>query len=182
MRTSRPTAVGAAAIILAVLLSGCTVRIIDPTAEDPGTTVAETPAADAPATETPEGTDDVAPDDEAPDDDSAPLGGWDAEHAAHRADLLASATTTMPCPSGPLQQDGAVIRIEGACDEIRIELDAGAVIIDDVSTLLLSGSGTVVYAGTVGDVRVSGSANEIYWTGDTPQVTDTGTANVLRRG
>ncbi|WP_223628866.1 DUF3060 domain-containing protein [Microbacterium sp. EST19A] len=176
MRTPRPSATAAAAIILAVLLSGCTVRIIDPAAESPGATsgstdtetpAAETPAAERPPTKTPEATE---------------HDGLDAEHAEHRQRLLDSVTTTMPCPTGPLQQDGSIIRIEGACAEVRIDLDAGAVIVDDVTTILLSGSGTVIYAGTLGEVRVSGSANEIYWTGETPQVTDTGTANVLRRG
>lgn len=181
MRASRSSAAAAATIVVAVLLSGCTMRIIDPAAEDAGPTTgatgAETPAK-TPAPKTP----DAAEDDDRSDPDPAPIDGLDAEHAAHRQRLLDSATTTMPCPTAPLQQDGTIIRIEGDCDEIRIDLDAGAVIVDDVSSLQLSGSGTVVYANTIGDVRVSGTANEIYWTGETPQVTDTGTANVLRRG
>lgn len=181
MRASRSSIAAAATIDGAVLLSGCTMRIIDPTAEDAGPTTgatgAETPAK-TPVPKTP----DAAEDDDTSDPDPAPIDGLDAEHAAHRQRLLGSATTTMPCPTAPLQQDGTIIRIEGDCDEIRIDLDAGAVIVDDVSSLQLSGSGTVVYANTIGDVRVSGTANEIYWTGETPQVTDTGTANVLRRG
>ena len=178
MRAFRSSA-AAAAIVVAVLLGGCTMRIIDPTAEDTGATTGATDA-ETPAPKTP----DAAEDDDrsGPDPDPAPLDGLDAEHAEHRQRLLDSATTTMPCPTAPLQQDGTIIRIEGTCDEIRIDLDAGAVIVDDVASLQLSGSGTVVYVSTVGDVRVSGSANEIYWTGETPQVTDTGTANVLRRG
>lgn len=176
MRTPRLSATAAAALLLVVFLSGCTVRIIDPAAESAGPTSGatgpETPAAAKPVTEKPATKTPAATDD----------GGLDAEHAEHRQSLLDSATTTMPCPTGPLQQDGSIIRIEGACDEVRIDLDAGAVIVDDVTTLLLSGSGTVVYAATIGELRVSGSANEIYWAGETPQVTDTGSANVLRRG
>ncbi|WP_435746416.1 hypothetical protein [Microbacterium sp. PMB16] len=180
MRASRSIAAAITVLVTATLVTGCTLRIVNPGADGSDTPAgsqrSETPAAEmpeegAPEAETPK-----------PDEDPTPPAGLDAEHAAHRERLLASATTTMPCPSGPLQQDGAIIRVEGACDEIRIDLDAGAVIVDDVSSLLLSGSGTVVYADTVGEVRVSGTANEIYWVGETPGVTDTGTANVLRRG
>ena len=177
MRASRSTAAATAVLITAVALSGCTLRIVDPASESPdpasNSQGPESPPAETPEQETPEANQPSA--DPQPD-------GWDAEHAAHRERLLESASTTMPCPTGPLQQDGTIIRIEGDCDEIRIDLDAGAVIVDDVSSLLLSGSGTVVYAATIGEVRVSGTANEIYWLGETPQVTDTGTANVLRRG
>ena len=65
--------------------------------------------------------------------------------------LIAAATTTMTCPPGPLDEDGAIIRVEGPCAELVIDIDAGVVIVDDVDELLLRGSGTVVYAGTIGD-------------------------------
>lgn len=181
MRASRPYAAAIAVMVGAVLLSGCTVRIIDPGGPDAGSTaspsVRETSAAQTPEDDEP---DQSTPAVQPPE--TSPVDGWDAEHAEHRQRLSDSVTTTMPCPTAPLQQDGTITRIEGDCDEVRIDLDAGAVIIDDAASLLLSGSGTVVYADTLGDVRVSGTANEIYWLGATPQVTDTGTANVLRRG
>lgn len=164
-------------VIAALLLTGCTVRIIDPSAEE-ARSPAPQEAGPAPQDETtPRAT--SSPDEG--DVDAAPPA-LSAPNAAERERLIAAATITMTCPSGPLDHDGAVVRVEGSCASLVIDIDAGVVIADDVDELLLRGSGTVVYAGTIGTATVSGSANEVYWTGPTPTLQDDGSANSLGRG
>ncbi|WP_417541297.1 hypothetical protein [Microbacterium maritypicum] len=163
-------------VIAALLLTGCTVRIIDPSADE-----ARSPA--------PQEAGPTPRDETTPRATSSPGEGTEAAppalsapNAAERERLIAAATITMTCPSGPLDQDGAVVRVEGSCASLVIDIDAGVVIADDVDELLLRGSGTVVYAGTIGTATVSGSANEVYWTGPTPTLQDDGSANSLGRG
>lgn len=179
-----PATVGSAAratiagVLLLGVLSGCSAAIVDrsddATAASPRPSA--TPAANAPSVEAPE----KANTPSATSPSSA--AGLSPENAADRERMLAQASTTMPCPSGPLDQDGAVIRVEGACAELVIDIDAGVVIADDVTKLTLSGSGTVVYAETIGDLTVTGSASMVLWTGGTPTVDDRGSANTLRHG
>ena len=45
-----------------------------------------------------------------------------------------------------------------------------------------TGAGSVVYAGKVDVLTVSGTANSVTWTGATPDVRDTGVSNILRAG
>lgn len=164
-------------VIAALLLTGCTVRIIDPSADE-----ARSPA---PQEADPASQDETTPRaTSSPDEgdvDAAPPA-LSAPNAAERERLIAAATITMTCPSGPLDHDGAVVRVEGSCASLVIDIDAGVVIADDVDELLLRGSGTVVYAATIGTATVSGSANEVYWTGPTPTLEDDGSANSLGRG
>ena len=163
-------------VIAALLLTGCTVRIIDPSADEVRSPAPQE-AGPAPQDETtPRAT-------SSPDEgtEAAPPA-LSAPNAAERERLIAAATITMTCPSGPLDHDGAVVRVEGSCASLVIDIDAGVVIADDVDELLLRGSGTVVYAGTIGTATVSGSANEVYWTGPTPTLQDDGSANSLGRG
>ncbi|WP_334152597.1 DUF3060 domain-containing protein [Microbacterium sp.] len=175
MRSARRPTAATVVLLTVVLISGCTVSIIDPTDRD---RPSETPSsAETPADASPQETDDD------PDTAETPAtSGYSPEHAAERARLIDGATVTMSCPSGVLAQDGAVIRVEGSCEELVIEMDAGVVITDDVEQLTISGDGTVVYAETIGTVTVSGSADQVYWTGPTPVVQDSGTANALGRG
>lgn len=163
-------------VISALLLTGCTVRIIDPSADEVRSPAPQE-AGPAPQDETtPRATSSPGEGTEAaPPALSAP-------NAAERERLIAAATITMTCPSGPLDHDGAVVRVEGSCASLVIDIDAGVVIADDVDELLLRGSGTVVYAGTIGTATVSGTANEVYWTGPTPTLQDDGSANSLGRG
>ena len=157
-------------------MSGCSVSIVDPTQPTP---TASTPLVRS-APDQPEPSPDTAR--EEPSSDPTPDSDLSADGQAERARLIDAATTTMPCPSAPLTEDGAVIRIEGPCPELDVEIDAGVVIADDVGTLSLSGSGTVIYVQTVGAVAVTGSASSIFWEGETPSVEDSGSANILRRG
>lgn len=171
MRVTASTVVAASVLLASLLLTACSVRLVDPANTDSGSNRTEANSTPAPDRTSTESASPESPPAEAP-----------AGDAARRQELLDAATTTMPCPDVPLQQDGAVIRVEGACDELRIDSDAAAVIVDDVAILTLTGDGTVVYANDIGEIRVSGSANAIHWLGETPQVTDSGSANTLRRG
>ena len=164
-------------MIAALMLTGCTVSIIDPTADDR----ASPPSQDAAPTPPSEAAPRTTPSEEQGDADTESPE-LSAPNAAERERLVAAATTTMTCPRGPLDQDGAIIRVEGPCAELVIDIDAGVVIADDVEELLLRGSGSVVYAGTIGTATVSGSANQVYWSGATPILEDSGSANSLGRG
>lgn len=187
MRAPRRRIATAVPLVLAALLCGCTVSIVDPS-EDSAASSSRQDSASASPDRAPTGTPTSSTaDDTASDDPDAPPADADSSDlspaaAAERERLIAAATTTMPCPSGPLDQDGAIIRVEGPCASLVIDIDAGVVIADDVDELLLRGSGSVVYAGIIGTATVSGSANEVYWSGRTPRVEDSGTANTLGRG
>lgn len=174
MRTSRTLAAVCAAALLAVILGGCSATIIDRADDASGSTPVPTRSAPIEPSETPP---------PAADDDAAvDASGLSPENAADRERMLSMATTTMTCPAGALSEDGAIVRVEGECGDVVIEIDAGVVIVDDVQNLTLSGSGTVVYAGTVENLMVTGSASTVFWTGDTPTIDDRGSANTLRRG
>lgn len=173
MRTSRSLAAVGAAALLATLLGGCSATIIDRSDADSTPAPTQTAPVETPATKTP-----TPADDEAAPDSS----GFSPENAADRERMIGMATTTMTCPAGALTEDGAIVRVEGQCGDLVIEIDAGVVIVDDVQNLTLAGSGTVVYAGTVANLMVTGSASAVYWSGDTPTIDDRGTANTLRRG
>lgn len=155
-------------LALAPAISGCSISILDPSSEE------------APRTEPTPSASTIAR--EGSDPASAPSSGPLSDTQAQRDALLAAASTTMSCPDGPLTSDGDIVRIEGPCADLVIEIDAGAVIADDVDALTLSGSGTTVFVENVKTIRVTGSASSVYWTGSTPDVTDDGTANTLKRG
>lgn len=173
---------GLSGLVLIGLLSGCSATIVD---RADATTASSAPRTDTPtagdgqqhAAESP------APRaSEATDSDSTSTDGLSAKNSAERERRIAEASLTLTCPSAPLEQDAAVIRVEGRCDELTIDLDAGVVIVDDVSVLTLSGSGTTVYAATIGHLTVTGSASEVLWSGATPTVDDRGSANTLGHG
>lgn len=173
MRTSRSLAAVGAAALLATLLGGCSATIIDRSDADSTPAPTQTAPDGTPETKTPTPADDAA----APDSSALSL-----ENAADRERMIGLATTTMTCPDGALTEDGAIVRVEGECGDLVIEIDAGVVIVDGVQNLTLAGSGTVVYAGTVANLLVTGSASTVYWTGETPTIDDRGSANTLRRG
>ncbi|WP_217180535.1 DUF3060 domain-containing protein [Streptomyces sp. AC495_CC817] len=159
-------------LLLAGSLAGCSISVVDPadaaspTTGSHSTSRPETPAPEASTSDT---------------DDAAPSG-FSAAAEERREILIAAATTTMPCPDGPLTIDGSVVRVEGSCAELVIEIDAGAVVADDVESLTLSGSGTDVYVDSVTTLTVTGSASTVLWAGATPTVHESGAANVLRKG
>lgn len=174
MRRRRTRSILVGFVLLGSLTTtGCTVSIIDPSADD-----APTPAPAASDAQVERSTPTPRPTTEAPMESS----GLSAEGQADRDRLIAAASTTAACPTGPITADGAVIRIEGSCPDLVVEADAAVVVADDVQRLVLSGDGTVVYVETVDAVSVSGSASSVFWAGATPSVNDTGTANTLRRG
>lgn len=169
MRASRTSALLLSTALSLLVLSGCSVAVIDPpSAQRP---VAETPVAEKPV----EGDAPSA----AP---QASTPGTTADVAADRERYAEAASITMPCPTAPLDNDGDIIRVEGPCDELHVEIDAGVLIVDEVGTLVLEGASTVVYARSIGTLTVTGDVNEVYWEGETPDVRDSGVSNVLKKG
>ncbi|KAA0959553.1 DUF3060 domain-containing protein [Microbacterium sp. ANT_H45B] len=186
MRRTTATSAPLTALLLVVVLSGCSVDIVDPTQPSASSATASSPSeAGSPSDDAP--SPDSSPD---PSPDPEPSAGsrrsadagLSAAGQAERARLSDAATTTMPCPTDPLTSDGAVIRVEGPCADLVIEIDAGVVIADDVGAVMLSGSGTVVYVREVDAITVTGSASSIFWEGATPTVDDRGSANTLKKG
>lgn len=176
MRVIRKTSAAAALLLtlaVAPALAGCTVAVVDPSEGAPS------------AERTPAGTTD-GPDRsdaglESPPA-SAPAETVSGDSQAQREALLAAVDTTMSCPDGPLTADGDIIRVEGHCERLVIDIDAGAVIADDVDDLTLRGSGTTVFVGNVLTLTVTGSASSVFWSGSTPDVSDSGAANTLKKG
>lgn len=168
MRSARSLSLALATGALLTALSGCSIAVVDPGEADSGAPVV---------------TDDTSTaSDGTPSESEIAATGLSAEGQAIRDAKVAAATTTMPCPSEPLDQDGTIVRVEGDCAELVIEIDAGVVIADDVDQLTLKGSGTTVFVNSVKSITVTGSASDVYWAGDTPSVTDSGAANTIRKG
>ncbi|MFT4258009.1 DUF3060 domain-containing protein [Microbacterium sp.] len=175
MRVIRNRSVAALLLALAVApaLAGCTVAVVDPSAGAPS------------AQRTPAGTADGAEGSDAGLESPpayAPAEAGDDDTQAQREALLAAVDTTMLCPDGPLTADGDIVRVEGHCEQLVIEIDAGVVIADDVDALTLAGSGTTVFVENVLELTVTGDASSVFWSGSTPDVSDSGAANVLKRG
>lgn len=169
-RIARP-AVALIAVLLGVSLSGCGVSITGPDQADQ--TAPTSSEATAPTDESANETDTGAE----PDSDTEPDGG------SERATLRESATTTVTCDGElTLKQTAAIVSIEGDCTRLIVSLDAGAVVVGDVDTLEVTGTGTAVYTDSVAVVTVTGDGNTVQWTGTDPKVTDEGTGNVLMAG
>jgi len=149
----------AVALGAAILLSGCTFRIADPS-ERPSVP----PTATAP---TPSETADV--------DD-----GDDSSDASERDRLEDLVTVTLPCePEIDVSQPGATLRLEGDCESVTVTGDASVVIADSIGSLVITASGVVVYADTIASLKVTGDANTVRWGGSTPGVDNTGAGNTL---
>ncbi|KNY05698.1 DUF3060 domain-containing protein [Microbacterium sp. GCS4] len=173
MRRSTATSVLLTAVLLATTLSGCTVSIVDPGAAD----AQRTPTPESTSSFDVERTEPTPPASSSTDSDRL-----SDERQADRDRLTAAASTTTACPTGAVTADGVVIRIEGSCPQLDVQADAAVVIADDVESLALSGSGTVVYVVNVSSVTVTGDASSVFWAGSTPSVDDTGAGNTVRKG
>lgn len=153
-------------------LSGCGLAFSDPDATDPAPATSSQESPDA----TPEQSEPETSAPEASEPEDAAPG---ATNPA-RDDLIARAAQTIPCSPGlDVTTDGGIVRVEGACDDLTVSADAAIVIADDVAALTVSGSGTYVSTLALGDLRLTGDVNEVRWTGATPAVTDSGTANTI---
>lgn len=173
---AQPRWVALAALTLVAVgsLSGCGLAFADPDATEttPTSSSPQTPQADPAA--------DPSGIPESPDASEPTESEEVGVPSADRDALIAQAQQTIPCSAGlDIANDGVVIRVEGACDAITVSADAAIVIVDDVTTLTVSGSGSVVDALELADLRISGDVNEVRWTGATPAVTDEGTANTI---
>lgn len=196
----RATRTTARALTLAVagllLLAGCGVEVTDGAAPGPSSTVPAAGTATS-GTTTPGPTEPDAPNasttapDQATSDPTTsddPTGRGEApavtdpDLAAERDDILGKVTTTVACDgTRVLDTDGAYVRVEGPCDLLTVQMDAGAVVADDVTELRVLGTGVTVFTDALTTLSVSGDINWVYWAGTTPDVTDVGTSNVVAR-
>lgn len=169
----RKTFVPALAVLaLATALAGCAVEISDPDASaaapNPSIEV-ESPA----AVDEPEETA-SAPADDAPDDSVLAT--------ITRDDMIAAATATIACTPGlVIDQHTAVVRVEGDCDDVTVTADAAVVVLDDVTRVRVTGTGSVVSTLGLRTLEIAGDATTVWWQGSAPQVTDTGVGNVVQR-
>ncbi len=157
----------------AVVLTGCAVSITD-----------ERGAASPLASPTPAPSRETATDDPRPEVIAPPAP--DASEAPStlrtRDEAISLADTTIACTPGlVIADDGKVVRVEGACDDVTVSGFATVVVLDDVATLTVSGDGIVVYAQQVGDLAVSGDVNTVLWRGSAPRLDDTGVATTSVR-
>lgn len=161
-----------AAGLVAGMLAGCSIRVdegqdaVISTPAPAATTAAPAPTAQ-PAAPT----------------STAPSAGVDTtSNLRTRDEAIALADSTIACTPGlVIPDDGRVVRVEGACDDVTVSGFAAVVILDDVSTLTVTGDGLVVYAKALTDLSVSGDVNTVVWRGSAPRVDDTGVATTVLR-
>lgn len=161
-----------AAGLVAGMLAGCSIRVDEGQDAVISTPVpAATTAAPAPTAQP------AAP------TSTAPSAGVDStSNLRTRDEAIALADSTIACTPGlVIPDDGRVVRVEGACDDVTVSGFAAVVILDDVSTLTVTGDGLVVYAKALTDLSVSGDVNTVVWRGSAPRVDDTGVATTVLR-
>lgn len=161
-----------AAGLVAGMLAGCSIRVDEGRDAVISTPVpAATTAAPAPTAQP------AAP------TSTAPSAGVDTtSNLRTRDEAIALADSTIACTPGlVIPDDGRVVRVEGACDDVTVSGFAAVVILDDVSTLTVTGDGLVVYAKALTDLSVSGDVNTVVWRGSAPRVDDTGVATTVLR-
>ncbi|MDF2044627.1 DUF3060 domain-containing protein [Microbacterium sp. Kw_RZR3] len=153
-------------------LTGCAVSITDKDAAGPVASPTDASTLEM-------ATDDPRPEVIAPPASDAPEA---PSNLRTRDEAISLAGTTVACTPGlVIADDGKVVRVEGACDDVTVSGFATVVVLDDVSTLTVSGDGIVVYAQQVGDLVVSGDVNTILWRGSAPRLDDTGVATTSVR-
>lgn len=149
----------------AVLLSGCTFRLAEPAADE------QKPDTDRETSISPQESEKP----EVAETESSSV-------SVDRQDAIDAATTTVACTdTASVDATGVVVRLEGDCGTVTIGADAAVVITDDAERIVLTGTGTIVYALEVGSVDISGDANLVRWTGSSPIVQDSGVANVVQK-
>ena len=179
MRTLRPLSGVLVATALLVALSGCSVAVVDGGAGEPSPSSSPDPGAEA-GTESAE--DDASPAASTGAEDSLPA----VDDAATGADptreaLIASSTRTLRCDGElTLLDDAMATRVEGPCDRLILNTRGSQVVTDDVAFLEVIGDGNVVLSGAVDKLLVNGEGNVVHWTGETPEISDVGSTNVLK--
>ncbi len=173
----RSLTAAAASAALLLVLTGCSIAVSEP-APEPVATTDETATASTPEAESPS-------EEQSSPEPVTDAGTWSAEVAEARADALALVTKTVRCDGELLLGDTAdaeIVQVDGACEHLAIRMDGGVVIASDVVTLDLSGDADIVYVDSVSVLNVAGSGNVVYWSGQTPKLTETGDANLLTAG
>lgn len=178
----RPTKAASALLLAAALttmMSGCSIGLLDPTQSTSTPSEASAPDNEQRTPEQQSETEQSQTEQSQTEQNDT---GLSPEGQAARDRLIALASTTMPCPTEPIDALGRVIRVEGSCPKLTIHMSGGAVIADDVEALDVSGQSVTVFVKNVKSITVGGAANEIYWEGDTPTVQDNGLSNLLQQG
>lgn len=183
----------AATGILVSMLTGCAVSLADTEADTTADQVADAatePQSEAPKETPAEAEEDTAPEPQAqtPDEekptDSGPTE-WSDAVAEARDQAIASVSKTVTC-DGELvlgaNETGQIIRVDGACAHLVLDLHGGFVVAGETTTVDLRGVGNLVFVDAVTTLNSPGDANELYWLGATPAVNDTGVGNVLTAG
>ncbi|MGX1934655.1 hypothetical protein [Microbacterium resistens] len=179
MRTLRPLSGVLVATALLVALSGCSVAVVDGEAGEPSSSSSPDTGADT-GRESAE--DDASSAASTGAEDSLPA----ADDAATGADptreaLIASSTRTLRCDGElTLLDDAMATRVEGSCDRLILNTRGSQVVTDDVAFLEVIGDGNVVLSGAVDKLLVNGEGNVVRWTGETPEISDVGSTNVLK--
>lgn len=159
-----------AAIALIMIMSGCSVSIVD--GETPDASEQQKP----PASSSSEGG--SSPSKE-PDADEPPS---DADEIT-RDKLIDGATTVMRCDGElTILDDAVAVYVEGDCDRLILNSSGSQVVTDDVTTIEVIGDANLVLSGAIDTLLVNGKSNIVHWSGATPSVTDVGDSNVLTAG
>lgn len=162
----------------AALLCGCSITTVD--GKDAPPASPETTAAEEPSPETSTAPEDAT--DPAANADAPALTGQQQEV---RDELRASSTTTLACEGELLlgaEQSGQSIVVTGYCESLTVEAEGATVLAESVGTLVVGGSGIVVYVDSADSISVTGSASVVNWASGDPTVSDTGQANLVTKG
>ncbi|GAB4068873.1 hypothetical protein GCM10028777_29140 [Angustibacter speluncae] len=144
-----------AALALAVGATGCTVRLVDPSAS--ASSAPQTSSSPPPATS------------------AAPVGA----ELLDRDLLTPGATGRTGCDDAAVRLDETAVGtvVTGRCTLLEVGAAASTVVADDVDRLVVSGDGAQVVVRSAQEVVLRGSTVTVAWESGDPRVVDDGTGN-----
>lgn len=71
------------------------------------------------------------------------------------------------------------IQLDTNCTYVEVDGAGTVLLAEDISNLKILGTNLSVFARNIDELTVSGDGNRVFWTGDTPTITDTGINNEL---
>lgn len=99
-----------------------------------------------------------------------------------RRDLAEDVVTELTCPDGVVDVDSfaTVVEVVEDCSVVNVSGDASTVVAQNVGTLNLDASATVVLVASAEQVNLAanGSANTVVWESGSPTVSDLSTGSV----
>ncbi|QIM22514.1 DUF3060 domain-containing protein [Phycicoccus sp. HDW14] len=162
----------------AVALAGCGVTVVRDDAT-PARSSASTPPPTSPTSSS-----STAPPAPGPTEVPGTTAGSDAPqtYAGWAEEIRGAATLRLPCDRGPVSVDTAatVVELVGSCGQVSVDAAGASVLADHIDTLTVTGAQVVVVTRTLGSVTLDGSADEVYWVGGVPTVTNRGAQNLAR--